>query len=119
MPTYPLKWIFFFISLSLTTQTQAFDLFSNWRATAIQEIKQHAKKYDEDVIIVAGKVTQVTKVPLFKAYRIEDSSGEIWVITDNKLPNQGDQLSIRCQVENIAIFGQRSMGLHLRELQRF
>ena len=118
MPGKLINWTIFLICLSLTTQTQAFDLFSNGRTTTIEEIKQHAKKYDEDTIIVRGQVSKITKIPMLKAYSIKDDSGEIWVITDKKLPEQGEQLSIRCQVENIVIFGQKSMGLHLRELQR-
>jgi len=63
-------------------------------------------------------VINITKFPFFKAYQIKDDTGDIWVITDKKLPDQGEKHTFKVRVENIAIFGQQAMGLHLRELSR-
>jgi len=63
-------------------------------------------------------VTSSWGIPLvpLKAYRLSDGSGELLVISDNRrIPSKGARVRVRGEVEEFAVFGGRSFGLHLRE----
>jgi hypothetical protein len=56
-----------------------------------------------------------------KAYELQDSTGTIWVITQEKLPKQKDTVLLKGKVmhKNISIGGQTSKEVYVQEEQRF
>ncbi|HYW18044.1 MAG TPA: hypothetical protein VE956_01810 [Nodularia sp. (in: cyanobacteria)] len=70
--------------------------------TLIQEIKPETDQ--ENIVYVQGKVEK--QVPLVKqwAYQINDSTGKIWVITNQPNLKQGEQVVIKGKVRYKSIF---------------
>jgi hypothetical protein len=69
-------------------------------------------------VTVEGIVTTSWGIPLvpFKVYRVSDGSGEMLVISDNnRIPGKNARVRVRGEVEEFALIGGRSFGLHLRE----
>ncbi|MGH6692296.1 MAG: hypothetical protein ACREF4_16630, partial [Gammaproteobacteria bacterium] len=60
-------------------------------------------------------------VPLlpFQVYNIDDGSGEITVVSQSgRVPARGTRVRVKGKVNEFAVFGGRSIGLHLREEDR-
>ena len=57
-------------------------------------------------------------IPLvpFKVFRVSDGSAEMLVISDdNRIPSKNARVRVRGEVQEFALIGGRSFGLHLRE----
>jgi uncharacterized protein YdeI (BOF family) len=69
--------------------------------TQIQDLK--SQQNDETTVYVQGKVEK--RVPLVNryAYQIDDSTGKIWVVTDQKGLREGEQVVIKGKVRNQSI----------------
>jgi hypothetical protein len=66
----------------------------------------------------AGTVTTSWGVPLvpYRMYRVSDGQAEILVLSDGRrTPSKGARVRVRGEVEEFAVLGGRSFGLHLRE----
>jgi hypothetical protein len=88
------------------------------RAPSISEVQSNPGHYVDRTVTVTGVVTTSWGVPLvpYRMYRIGDGSGEILVISDGRrTPTKGARVRVRGEVEEFAVFGGRSVGLHLRE----
>lgn len=74
--------------------------------TKINQIPQDANA--AGTVYLQGKVT--TRAPFLTggAYRLQDGTGTIWVITKQSVPNVGDQISIKGQLryQSLPISGQ-------------
>lgn len=82
---------------SLTTpHFQAGNITIGSNVTLIQEIKPDTDQ--QTTVYIQGKVEQ--QVPLLEqwAYQINDSTGKIWVITDQPNLQKGEQVVIRGKV---------------------
>jgi hypothetical protein len=52
----------------------------------------------------------------FKIYKIEDGTGEMTVVSQGqRTPTRGAHVRVRGRVEEFAVLGGQSLGLHLRE----
>lgn len=75
----------------------------------IGDLNDDPGKYMHQDVTVEGEVTRVYELPLgianLAAYRINDGSGQIWVVTHNGAPNRGDHLGLRGELEPIADMG--------------
>jgi hypothetical protein len=62
-------------------------------------------------IYLKGKVTAHAPLLSGGAYQLEDTTGKVWVLTQEKLPQQGTEIAIegRVQYQDISI-EQQSMG---------
>jgi hypothetical protein len=82
--------------------------------TPIREIKP--AKNDRATVYIQGKVER--QVPLLKrwAYQIDDSTGKIWVVSQNKLA-QGEQVVIKGKVkyQSIPLAGKELGEVFLEE----
>lgn len=67
-------------------------------ATDIQEIKNNPDAYKNKTVTVKGKVNTVINVLLKKGFFIQDKTGEIFVMTENALPQKGEQKMIEGKV---------------------
>jgi hypothetical protein len=84
----------------------------------IGEVQSNPGKFHDKTVTVEGVVTTSWGIPLvpFKVYRVSDGSGEMLVISDNdRLPGKNSRVRVRGEVEEFALIGGRSFGLHLRE----
>ncbi len=85
---------------------------------SISEVQYKPGKFADKTVTVEGVVTTSWGIPLvpFKVYRISDGSGEMLVISDgSRLPGKNARVRVRGEVEEFALIGGRSFGLHLRE----
>ena len=85
---------------------------------SIGEVATNPGKFADKTVTVEGVVTTSWGIPLvpFKVYRVSDGSGEMLVISDNdRLPGKNARVRVRGEVEEFALIGGRSFGLHLRE----
>jgi uncharacterized protein YdeI (BOF family) len=61
-------------------------------------VSEIANKKSERQVYIAGEV--IRTVPLLKngAYQIQDKTGKVWILTNSKLPSQGDKISIKGKI---------------------
>jgi hypothetical protein len=88
------------------------------RSPSIADLKYNPGRYYRHTVSVEGVVSSAWNVPLvpFKMYRIQDSTGELTVISDSgRVPPRGARVEVRGRVEEVAMVGGRSIGLHIRE----
>ena len=85
---------------------------------SISEVKTNPGKFADKTVTVEGVVTTSFGIPLvpFKVYRISDGTAEMLVISDNsRIPGKNARVRVRGEVEEVALIGGRSFGLHIRE----
>ncbi len=85
---------------------------------SISEVQTNPGKFADKTVTVEGVVTTSFGIPLvpFKVYRISDGTAEMLVISDNnRIPGKNARVRVRGEVEEVALIGGRSFGLHLRE----
>jgi hypothetical protein len=91
------------------------------RGVRIAELKDMPTKYDNKSVSVTGTVTNSWGIPLvpFQFYQVDDGSGEITVLSQSgRAPAKGTRVQVKGHVNEVAVFGGRSIGLHLREQDR-
>jgi ABC-type Fe3+-hydroxamate transport system substrate-binding protein len=85
---------------------------------SISEVKTNPGKYADKTVTIEGVVTTSFGIPLvpYKVYRISDGTDEMLVISDNsRIPGKDARVRVSGEVEEVALIGGRSFGLHLRE----
>ena len=85
---------------------------------SISEVRTNPGKFADKTVTVEGVVTTSFSIPLvpFKVYRISDGTAEMLVISDNsRIPGKNARVRVRGEVEEVALIGGRSFGLHIRE----
>jgi hypothetical protein len=91
------------------------------RGVRIAELKDRPDKYDNKTVSVTGVVTRSYGIPLvpFQLYNVDDGSGEITVISrSGRTPAKGARVEVKGKVNELGVFGGRSIGLHLQENDR-
>lgn len=93
--------------------------------TSIADIEDNPSKYYDKEVAVAGTVKDSygVSIPLIKdgqggAYKIDDGSGSIWVITKRNVPTKGAQLGVKGKVQNGVNYNGRNYGLVIIEDDR-
>ena len=85
---------------------------------SVGQLKTNPGRYVDKNVTVHGTVTSSWGIPLvpLKMYRIDDGTGEILVVSDDdRIPSRGARVKVTGKVSEFAVFGGRSIGLHLRE----
>jgi hypothetical protein len=85
---------------------------------SIEQVQSNPGRYANRTVTVSGTVTTAWGIPLvpYKMYRVSDGNAEILVLSNgNRSPSRGARVRVRGEVEEFAVFGGRSVGLHLRE----
>jgi hypothetical protein len=86
---------------------------------SVAELKYNPARYHDKTVALDGVVTSSWGVPLvpFQFYKIDDGTGELTVISQNgrNSPPKGAHVRVTGRVGDMANFGGRSVGLHLRE----
>ncbi len=91
------------------------------RGVRIAELKDQPTKYNDRSVSVTGVVTNSWGIPLvpFQLYSVDDGSGEITVLSQSgRTPAKGTRVEVKGKVNEVAVFGGRSVGLHIREESR-
>jgi hypothetical protein len=88
------------------------------RAPAIGDIQHNSAQYLDRKVEVKGTVTSAWNVPFmpFGLYKVDDGTGELTVVSrESRTPRKGAQVKVTGKVQDVAAFGDRSVGLHLEE----
>jgi hypothetical protein len=88
--------------------------------TPIKKIVDNPALFENKQVKVKGTVTSITKIPFMemKFYVLSEGTNEIPVVTNGVLPAMDNKVTVVGIVENVAIIGNQSMGLHIREEKR-
>lgn len=84
---------------------------------AIRQVQTQPGRFVDHSVTIRGRVTTSWGLPLvgFNVYRIDDGTGEITVVsTDRRVPGRGAEVEVKGKVQDVAMLGGRSLGLHLR-----
>jgi hypothetical protein len=84
----------------------------------IIDLQRHPGRYQDRVVSVSGVVTTSWGLPLvpFRLYKVADGTGEVTVVSEGlRTPAAGERVRVRGLVQDVAIFGGRPLGLHIRE----
>ena len=85
---------------------------------SISEVQTNPGKFHDKTVTVEGVVTTSFGIPLvpFKVFRVSDGTSEMLVISDDsRIPSKNARVRVRGEVQEFALLGGRSFGLHLRE----
>src|SRR5919108_5999530 len=88
------------------------------RSPSIAELRQHPGRYQDRTVSVNGIVTSSWGLPLvpFRFYRVDDGTGEVTVLSQSmRMPAKGERVRVKGKVQDVAVFGGRALGLHIRE----
>jgi hypothetical protein len=100
--------------LVLVSGACAFSLHS----VSIADLQRNPARYQDRTVSVNGVVTDSWGVPLvpFRFYKVADDTGEITVLSEHmRSPAKGEHVRVKGDVSDVAVFGGRALGLHLRE----
>ena len=67
---------------------------------------------------MSGVVTSSWGLPLvpYRFYRVDDGTGEVTVLSQStRMPGKGEHVRVKGKVQDVAVFGGRALGLHIRE----
>jgi hypothetical protein len=91
------------------------------RGVRVAELKDRPDKYDDKTVSVTGVVTSSVGVPFvpFQMYKVDDGTGEITVLSrSGRIPTKGARVQVKGKINELGVFGGRSIGLHLQESDR-
>ncbi len=91
------------------------------RGVRIAELKDQPTKFDDKTVSVTGTVTSSWGIPLvpFQMYNVDDGTGSITVVSrSGRTPAKGTRVRVKGKVGELAMFGGRSIGLHIQEEDR-
>jgi hypothetical protein len=101
--------------LALATLTVSCASFRN---PSIAELKLNPGRYQDRSVNIHGVVTSSWGVPLvpFRFYKVDDGTGEVTIFSQgNRTPTRGARVDVRGKVNEVAVLGGQSLGLHLKE----
>ena len=86
---------------------------------SIADIQSQPGRYYERSVAIEGTVTSSFGGPFIPVqfYRVDDGTGEIAVLANDArgVPRTGARVRVKGRVGEVASFGSRSFGLHLRQ----
>lgn len=88
------------------------------RAPNIGDLQRNPGRYQARSVRIDGIVTSSWGLPLvpFRLYKVDDGTGEVTVISQGtRTPTRGARVKVKGRVNEIAVFGGNSIGLHIRE----
>jgi hypothetical protein len=88
------------------------------RSPDISDLQRNPGRYYDRSVRIDGIVTSSWGVPLvpFRMYKVDDGTGEVTVISQgSRSPTRGARVHVKGKVNEVAVFGGQSVGLHLRE----
>jgi len=94
---------------------------NDYSIVMVDQLVNSAQKSEGMQVKLIGKVVEQMKLPLINAnwYWLADDTGKVLVYTDKSMLAKGETIMVVGVVSNLAIFGQKSIGLHLKETERY
>jgi hypothetical protein len=92
--------------------------------TTIGDINANPSKYQNKEVAIAGRVTDsygvnVPGTPIRGgAYKIEDGTGSIWVVTEEGVPSKGAEVGVKGVIGNGVNWKGKNYGLGVYEKDR-
>jgi hypothetical protein len=79
----------------------------------ISELNADPGKYNDREVTVKGKVTQVFAIPIFAqgVVKIDDGSGDLWVKPYNRVPAEGQEITVKGKVKIGLTLANRDFGV--------
>jgi len=70
--------------------------------TDISDIKGKSQKYDGEQVSIKGKVVETVRIPLISKgmFRVDDGTGRIWVVSQERMPFRGDKVKVKGRVNS-------------------
>ncbi len=90
-------------------------------SATIQQIRTDPGRYQNKSVSVSGTVSSSVGSPLLPVqfYTLSDGTGDINVFArSTNTPSKGAHVRVKGRVNQVAAFGNRSVGLHLQEENR-
>ena len=77
--------------------------------------------FDGKEVRLRGVAKNPTRLPMIdlKSYMLEDTSGEIMVLTESNLPRMNEEFIVRVRIKSLAIINGEALGLAAIELERY
>ncbi len=93
------------------------------KRVSIAEIQADPGRFTDRDVAIAGVVRDswglnIPGILKGGAYKVDDGTGTIWVITDNAVPNRGAEVGVKGRVGSGVSIGGRNFGLGLMEKDR-
>jgi hypothetical protein len=85
---------------------------------SIGQLQTNPGRYMDRNVSVSGTVTNAWGVPFvpLKLYQVDDGTGEMLIVSDGqRIPSRGAHVRVTGRVQEFAVVGGRSIGLHMRE----
>ena len=92
--------------------------------TSIRDIEANPSRYENKEVVIAGTVRDSygVNVPGTKirggAYKIDDGTGSIWIVTENAVPTKGTQVGIKGIIGSGVNWNGKNYGLGVYEKDR-
>lgn len=84
---------------------------------SIGKVLERASEWDGKSVVVRGRVTEGMDIFGYGAYRLEDGTGAIWVVTNQGTPNIGANVIVMGKVHKVFQIG-KMRATTLEELRR-
>ena len=84
----------------------------------IAELKFNPGRYHDKTVAVEGVVTSAVGSDFLPVgmYRVDDGTGEVMVLAqEGRVPSKGARVQVKGRVNQVATFGGKSIGLHIRQ----
>ncbi|MCE7913331.1 MAG: hypothetical protein DYH15_01360 [Nitrosomonas sp. PRO4] len=87
----------------------------------INAINTSPVNFDGKEVRLKGIAKNPTRLPLIdlKSYMLEDTTGEIMVLTESDLPRMNEEFTVRVRIKSLAIINGEALGLTAIELERY
>ena len=92
--------------------------------TSIADIEANPSRYQNKEVAIAGTVQDSygVNIPGTRirggAYKVDDGTGSIWIVTENAVPNKGAQIGVKGIIGNGVNWNGRNYGLGIYEKDR-
>lgn len=74
-------------------------------STSINRILSDPSRYRNDEVTIRGSVTESVSIADRGAYRIDDRSGQLWVISNQGVPRRGARVTVKGTVRDVFDLG--------------
>lgn len=92
--------------------------------TTIADIERNPSRYQNKTVAIAGRVTDSYGVNIpgtpvrGGAYKVEDGTGSIWILTEDAVPSRGSEIGVKGVVGSGVNWKGRNYGLGMYEKDR-
>lgn len=106
-----------FLALLLLLGCSANNPDSTLISTPIEKIINHPENYKDKTVVIIGTVQQSIGISDKTAFKIDDNTGAIWVMSENSFaPETGSNIKVRGEPRQWIRFGNKSIiVLYARE----